>query len=58
MKEQEKYWTYRIGPIPEVKDLPKGAFAGTEADFQKLSPGFRREILRAALKIKEREAKS
>lgn len=48
MKKQESYWTYRTGPIPELSDLPAGAFEGTEQQWEQLSPGMRREIYRAA----------
>jgi hypothetical protein len=45
----EAYWTYQAAtPTPTVNDLPAGAFKGTQAQFETLSPGMRREILRAA----------
>ena len=55
MRQQESYWTYKGSATPEFCDLPDGAFAGTEAGWNGLSPGFRRTIWREAL---IREAKS
>lgn len=49
---QEKYWTYKVDePTPTVAELPKGAFKGSQGDFEKLSPGMRREIQRTAQKL-------
>ena len=51
MKHTERYWTYQPNtPTPDINDLPNGTFNGTQKDFEKLSPGMRREILRSALK--------
>lgn len=50
MRQPEKYWTYQAGAIPEVSDLPPGAFAGDDKAFNSLSPGMRREIHRQALR--------
>lgn len=50
MKEPEKYWTYKSGPIPEIDDLPEGTFSGPEKDWNKLSPGMKREIYKQAVK--------
>lgn len=44
----EPYWSYKAPETPTVADLPPGAFAGTQADFESLSPGMRREIARSA----------
>jgi hypothetical protein len=52
MKEPEKYWTYKGGAIPELKDLPDGTFKGTDQQWQSLSPGMRREIYRYATRKK------
>lgn len=51
-KNQAKhFWSYQSdSPTPTVDQLPPGAFEGTQADFEKLSPGMRREILRSASK--------
>jgi len=49
-REHEGFWTYKTGAIPMVSDLPPGAFKGTQADFERLSPGMRQEILRTANK--------
>ncbi len=47
----ESYWTYKPGTrTPKTKDLPKGAFKGDQSEFEKLSPGMRREIERSAKK--------
>ena len=53
-KPPEPYWTYKAPPTPTVDELPPGAFAGTQRDFEKLSPGMRREIARAAQTRQER----
>ena len=50
MLQPEAYWTYKASPTPELHDLPKGAFVGTEAGFNSLPPGMRREIYRSAMK--------
>jgi hypothetical protein len=43
------FWTYQPSePTPTVDDLPPGTFNGTQSDFEKLSPGMRREIARTA----------
>lgn len=54
MKTQERYWTYKAPPTPEFRDLPDGAFNGTEEAFNSFSPGMRREIYRSAMKKIER----
>lgn len=48
MKKQADYWTYKAGDVPEISDLPAGTFAGTAQEWEQLSPGMRREILRQA----------
>lgn len=50
MKKQESYWTYKAPDTPEFQDLPAGAFAGTEQGWNSLSPGYRREIYKSAIK--------
>lgn len=50
MRKQEDYWSFRAPDTPEFSDLPAGTFAGTEAGWNSLSPGYRREIYRSALK--------
>lgn len=50
MKKQESYWTYKAPDTPEFSDLPPGAFAGTEQGWNSLSPGYRREIYKSAMK--------
>lgn len=43
----ESYWTYKSSfPTPSFDALPSGCFHGTQAQFESLSPGMRREILR------------
>ena len=50
-KPPASYWTYQpCEPTPTVDDLPPGAFAGTQAEFETLTPGMRREIARSARK--------
>jgi len=53
MKPQAPYWTRKAPPIPEVHDLPPGTFNGTQEQFEQLSPGMRREILRSAQRTKK-----
>ena len=49
----KSFWSYQSDtPTPRVEDLPPGAFKGTQDDFEKLSPGMRREIARSATKAK------
>lgn len=49
------FWSYQSdSPTPTVDQLPAGTFAGTQAEFEKLSPGMRREILRTAIKRAKR----
>lgn len=50
MKKQAAYWTYKAPPTPELRDLPPGTFKGTEAGWNSLTPGMRREIYRSAMK--------
>lgn len=50
MRKQEDYWSFRAPDTPELSDLPKGAFAGTAAGWNSLSPGYRRDIYRSAAK--------
>lgn len=51
----ESYWTYKAASrTPTVNDLPKGAFKGTQEQFESLSPGMRREIERSARKTAEK----
>jgi hypothetical protein len=48
----KSFWSYQSDfPTPTVADLPAGSFNGTQEDFETLSPGMRREILRRAAKI-------
>jgi hypothetical protein len=43
----ENYWTYKSSfPTPSFEGLPAGCFKGTQKQFESLSPGMRREILR------------
>jgi hypothetical protein len=49
MREQEKYWSRKGPPTPEVKDLPERTFKGDEAQWCSLSPGMRRAIWREAI---------
>lgn len=55
MKQGEKYWAFAQPPIPELRDLPPGVFAGDERAWESLSPGYRRTIWREATKRIERE---
>jgi hypothetical protein len=56
MKYQEKYWSYKAPPTPEFEDLPEGVFSGTREGWLSLSPGYRREIYRSAMKKVENSA--
>jgi predicted RNA methylase len=44
----EGFWSYQAENPPDVGDLPAGAFRGTQNEWEKLSPGMRREVARAA----------
>lgn len=54
MRGCEKYWTYRAPDTPEFHEIPDGAFAGDEKQWNSLSPGFRRTIVSEFLKRQER----
>lgn len=44
---EETYWSWKPGsPTPSFAGLPEGCFKGTQKQFESLSPGMRREILR------------
>jgi len=48
------FWSYQSStPTPHVSDLPDAALLGTQEQFEQLSPGMRREILRTAQKKKK-----
>lgn len=55
MYDPESYWTYKAAPIPDLCDLPPGTFAGTEDQWQSLTPGMRREIYRDAMRRVDKE---
>lgn len=43
----ESYWTYKSSfPTPAFEALPAGCFKGTQKQFESLSPGMRKEIVR------------
>jgi hypothetical protein len=43
----KSFWTYRAStPTPTIAELPQGACRGTQAEWEALSPGMRREIAR------------
>lgn len=43
----ETYWLWKAAsPTPSFAGLPEGCFRGTQKQFESLSPGMRREILR------------
>ena len=45
----KSFWTYQAcEPTPTVNDLPAGTFNGTQDQWETLTPGMRREILRDA----------
>lgn len=46
----EAYWTYKAGSATPSYEQAwfAGVFSGTEAQWHSLSPGMRREIVRAA----------
>lgn len=53
MKARESYWEYDDPEglkMPEVHDLPPGAFSGDSRAWNSLTPGARRMIWRAARK--------
>ena len=49
MREPESYWLRKGPAIPEVADLPPGAFNGNEEAWCSLSPGMRRTVWREAI---------
>lgn len=52
----ERYWTYQAGsPTPAYVQVPVEVFRGTQAQWEALSPGMRREIVREFTKRKQRE---
>lgn len=45
------YWTYQASSeTPDYANVPDGAFRGTREQWESLSPGMRREIVRSFLK--------
>lgn len=52
MKRPRSFWSYQAAtPTPSVQEaIRAGAFRGTEQQWEQLSPGMRREIVRSALK--------
>ena len=49
----ESYWTYQPSvPTPAFSEIPPGIFSGTRAEWESLSPGMRREIVRSTAKAK------
>lgn len=53
-KRNQSFWTYQsCEPTPSHSEaVALGAFKGSEADWFKLSPGFRREIVRTTKHMK------
>lgn len=44
----ERYWTYQSAfRTPDYSELPTGVFNGERKQWESLSPGMRREILRS-----------
>lgn len=40
------FWGFKAPTPPDFDALPPGVFAGTRAEWESLSPGYRREIVR------------
>lgn len=48
MQKQAAYWSYRAThQTPDLSDLPPGSVAMTDAEWESLSPGMRRDIYRS-----------
>lgn len=47
------FWTYRSSGPVNFSDLPKDIFSGSEEEWNSLSPGYQREILRTFKKREE-----
>lgn len=48
----EAYWAYQSAfPTPDFAEVPIGCFSGSEREWQQLSPGYRREIVRSFKKM-------
>jgi len=51
------FWTYQAASeTPDFDSVPKTVFKGTRDDWESLSPGMRREIMRSAKKNPKRKA--
>jgi hypothetical protein len=49
MRPHEDFWTYHPeSETPDFDQIPAGTFAGTRKDWESLTPGMRREIVRQA----------
>jgi hypothetical protein len=58
-KRQASYWTYQAGDIPtyaEAVAIGAVAAGSSEAEWERLSPGYRREIVRSATRAALRRA--
>lgn len=55
MKKRESYWEFKSPDTPEFHDLPAGTFAGTEAGWNSLSPGYRRAIWSETTKRRDKD---
>lgn len=52
-RKAKSFWTYQQSePAPDYSEIPAGAFAGTRQQWEALSPGFRREIVRSFKRAK------
>jgi hypothetical protein len=49
--KSKSFWSYQSEkPTPRVEHLPEGTFKGNQDDWERLSPGMRREIHRQAMR--------
>ncbi len=53
MGKQENFWGWKAPAPPEFEELPPGTFTGTAEQWKSLTPGYRREIYRDALRRKD-----
>jgi hypothetical protein len=49
---RKSFWSYQAStPTPSFEEIPSGGFNGTREEWESLSPGMRREIVRTLRKM-------
>jgi len=51
MKTPANFWSYKAPAPAPLSAVPASAFKGTSAEWESLSPGMRREIVRTFEKL-------